>query len=775
MLDVAAVASVLAHAVGQLSGRHDLVQRIEALAARNQDAATLGRAVAAAAADVVPSVLAIDDYQFAVPSPDSEELIATLIAESELRILLTSRTRPRWLDSRMRVYGEALVIGRDELGFTDAEAEAVMVTTTSAERDAIVANARGWPAVVGLAVFQPDAGALIASSHLPAELYEYFAEALFRGSSPELQQALFVFALCSGQMGAASDVVGTDMDLLLADAAVRGFVIRPTEGQAEVHPLLQTFLLRKFREIEVHDATALVSACVRALGAAHLWEDSLTLLATFPEASVIAAQLAAALPDLLATGRIATVRRWVDLAKSIDAIDPIFLLAEAELQLREGHVATAQGLAARAATQLTDDDLAAQAFVVAARAAHLRGESDFAREHALRAREGARAPAIGTEATWLQFLIAVEEQDPDVYEIASELRNAADGSASHALRIYNAEAFLQIEIAGRIRDAAAAMETAQGLLDHVFDPLVRSTFMNLWSNCVLCLGDYDRALELTDRQLQDATASGLDFAADYASVNRAGAFIGLRQLGEAKKILGELRAKPRSPSGHLAAQISLKTARLRAASGDLLRAEIALRPDPTGVSTSFSGEWFGNRAVLLAASDDVAGASHAINTALVRSADGDGKHLADLALAILELKHEHHDEKTTPSDRLARVVRDGHLDDVVFASRVFAPLAQLGATDTHLRVALTQLFMNSHDTDLGRAAGLEMPRELRRREGLSPRESEVFELLAQGRSNKEIARTLFISESTTKVHVKHIYEKLGVHSRAEAVAAWRRE
>ena len=61
-----------------------------------------------------------------------------------------------------------------------------------------------------------------------------------------------------------------------------------------------------------------------------------------------------------------------------------------------------------------------------------------------------------------------------------------------------------------------------------------------------------------------------------------------------------------------------------------------------------------------------------------------------------------------------------------------------------------------------------MPRVLRRREPLSPRERDVYELVVQGRSNKEIARTLFISESTAKVHVRHIFEKLGVHTRAEA-------
>ena len=45
---------------------------------------------------------------------------------------------------------------------------------------------------------------------------------------------------------------------------------------------------------------------------------------------------------------------------------------------------------------------------------------------------------------------------------------------------------------------------------------------------------------------------------------------------------------------------------------------------------------------------------------------------------------------------------------------------------------------------------------------------EVYELLAQGLSNKEIAGSLFISEATVKVHVSRILEKLGVRTRTEA-------
>ena len=52
---------------------------------------------------------------------------------------------------------------------------------------------------------------------------------------------------------------------------------------------------------------------------------------------------------------------------------------------------------------------------------------------------------------------------------------------------------------------------------------------------------------------------------------------------------------------------------------------------------------------------------------------------------------------------------------------------------------------------------------------LTQREREVIELLAVGRSSKEIAATLAISSETVNVHLKHIYQKLDVRSRVEAV------
>ena len=54
--------------------------------------------------------------------------------------------------------------------------------------------------------------------------------------------------------------------------------------------------------------------------------------------------------------------------------------------------------------------------------------------------------------------------------------------------------------------------------------------------------------------------------------------------------------------------------------------------------------------------------------------------------------------------------------------------------------------------------------------GLSPREIEVLRLVAEGRSNGEIAQQLFITRKTAGVHVSNLLAKLGVSSRLEAAA-----
>ena len=56
-----------------------------------------------------------------------------------------------------------------------------------------------------------------------------------------------------------------------------------------------------------------------------------------------------------------------------------------------------------------------------------------------------------------------------------------------------------------------------------------------------------------------------------------------------------------------------------------------------------------------------------------------------------------------------------------------------------------------------------------RRAGLTPREAEVLALITKGLSNEEIAAGAFLSINTVKTHIRHLYAKIGVTRRPQAV------
>lgn len=116
----------------------------------------------------------------------------------------------------------------------------------------------------------------------------------------------------------------------------------------------------------------------------------------------------------------------------------------------------------------------------------------------------------------------------------------------------------------------------------------------------------------------------------------------------------------------------------------------------------------------------------------------------------------------------------GAWDPVIVALRASNSLNELVASLEDERMMLEQLYRRSNDVSLARRAGLRV-RSIKPPDAiLSPRENEVLELLARGFRNREIAKALVISDSTTKVHVRHILEKMGVRTRTEAVARYER-
>jgi DNA-binding NarL/FixJ family response regulator len=113
----------------------------------------------------------------------------------------------------------------------------------------------------------------------------------------------------------------------------------------------------------------------------------------------------------------------------------------------------------------------------------------------------------------------------------------------------------------------------------------------------------------------------------------------------------------------------------------------------------------------------------------------------------------------------------GNYDGVVCGYRAYPPL--LGALLAHadIQPRVLDIVLQARDERLARAQGARLRLTGHRAiDRLTPREAEVFGLLRSGLTNRAIADELVVSEATVKVHVRHIYEKLGVRTRAEALA-----
>ncbi len=141
--------------------------------------------------------------------------------------------------------------------------------------------------------------------------------------------------------------------------------------------------------------------------------------------------------------------------------------------------------------------------------------------------------------------------------------------------------------------------------------------------------------------------------------------------------------------------------------------------------------------------------------------DGDGISLAQRARAA--------------SPELGIVVLTMHAgDDRLFAALEAGASAFVGKNSPAEEViAAARHAAASPRTFTARDLGDAMQRKMHAPAGpkLSPREREVLDLLVDGLAISQIARRLYISESTAKTHVANIYEKLGAGNRAQAVMA----
>jgi DNA-binding CsgD family transcriptional regulator len=308
-------------------------------------------------------------------------------------------------------------------------------------------------------------------------------------------------------------------------------------------------------------------------------------------------------------------------------------------------------------------------------------------------------------------------------------------------------------------------------VDTATDPYVSTGLLNIYSYSLFVAGRYADALSAADKEVAIAAEFELPFVTPHAQLNRACALTALRAFGEARRALRVVERRPQAGADpYLASQHTTQSAAIAIGQGDLRRATDHLA---SGIHARESNASKGIRdalhALVLAALDRGEEADDKARSALLQSQSVETHALLTAGSAIRAAARR---DSETCIRAYEEIAESGAFFALSLAWRARYELAALLLSSPEHRESVLQLLLNSNDTAIAKRSGISLPRAGHRRLGLSAREQEVCDLIAQGRTNQEIATMLFISLSTTKVHVKHILEKLGVRTRVEAARIW---
>jgi ATP/maltotriose-dependent transcriptional regulator MalT len=766
--DVAWLAAEIAEAIDGSEGAtsRTISEHLHARANPQRASRELGAVLAARLGNPDTQWIILDDYHEICSSPEAEGLVATLERDGGARILITSRVRPSWASGRRFVYGEILEVGRAALAMTQTEVSQVLGPRQSTS--GFTQQAAGWPAVIGLAAAAETP--VLPQGAVPEALHRYLAEELFNRASESLREALLTLALRGNHNSAGFDGRGSrEAAALFAEAELLGF--SSSETNFELHPLLREFLLEKLsdRPDAIQRATDALGACVSDAA----WDQALALILRFDLAELIEPTLAAAFKPLVRSGRLATLTAFATSVGREAASTPSIHAVLSEAAFRDGNFDLAVDFAESARSGLPRaHPLGSRVAAIAGQISFLQGDLSSAEQSFRAASELAADDRDSAEAAFGLALASIFGEESTAAQAVETLRQVRSRSPVDQLRFISSEVALRLT--GMHPDGLSGnlhIDSARRGLPQVEDPRVRSNVAYVIAGALAQRAEYESAREWLGEFFAAADEFGLEFAMPYANWTLAQIAIGQRRFGEAERALQSIEdtAARTGESHHLLNARSLR-ARLLLQNGE---PEAALRQviDPAlgPLIPSWRGEYLATRALVTACLGDTKSSRKAQSQASSASAALQVRGLVLAARAISALR----EARAAPiriTTLFETVDRLQNWDPLVCALRSAPALGDAVAGNSDVRSQLEALYLRIGDLTLARRAGFRTRATAVPRDVLSPRELEVLGLIACGYKNREISRALFIAESTTKVHVRHVLEKLGVRTRAEAVA-----
>lgn len=763
--DVAEFAEDLAAGVDALGGDAGsfVRQYLKGQANPQRSAQPIGRALAERVRTANVQWLVIDDYHQVDSAPEIAELVLAIHDRSEARLLVATRHRPRWASARRSLYGEITEVGRDELAMTAEETAALLPRRP--DLASIVSRARGWPAVLALAAAMTRPA---SPGALPSTLHRYLAEELFQSAGDTLRADLLTLALLPDLSDELlREAFGCRRTAMVEDARRLGFLTG--DSNVELHPLLREFLLDKVAAED--DAEARVRGAVERALDAERWDAALELVLRFDLRDLVEPTIERSYKPLVRGGRIGTLSSFAQRIPVAPGFPPAVVeLVEAEVALRDGRSELARELAGRAAAKLgRPNQLYSRARAIRGHAGVGLGDLAGAQVDFAEARATALDDPDETEGLLGIAVTNVFNEQPGAEEAIAQLAMRRHRSPTDLLRYVTAELSYRHFSDEGFR-LPLGLEEALHELPRVEDPRARTAFAIMAAGALSQRAEYEAAAEWVKLVIQDMREFGLEFVTPYANWSAACVDLGLRRFGAAERSLQVIEdlVERTHEERHRVNACSLR-ARLLLATGRPEQAHSVVRANPdAAVDRSWVGEYVASRALALACLDRADEALEAADSATQVSRAGLVRGLAEGARAVVAALTPKNSGDAIQLIRFAQSIENW--DPVVCAVRACLPLADALASNDEARPHLERLYQQSHDYALARRAGFRTRSSRDPSQLLSPRELEVLGLIAQGRRNREIADALFISESTTKVHVRHVLEKLGVRTRAEAVA-----
>ncbi len=711
--------------------------------------------------------LIVDDYHHIGVSAAAEAFFARFVRMSGVRLFVTSRTEPTWASARSTTYGEVAALGIGELALTATESALVLGVKRDHALDRLLERTQGWPVVTSLAAVTHGSVPQLPTAEA---LYDFLASEVFAAASQPTRRLVCQLAFLSSPTldVARSFTEPNSTEECVTEAAKLGLLEREA-SELRLHPLFRDFLKARFAEFAPDERAEALRLLTVHLEGVRAWDDLFEVVKQDPTPLRLDALLSASLRDLVAEGRVGTLSTWYTFARSRRLQTPAIQLAVAELSFLGGNPLTALPLAVGSARGLATESLSSRAWILAGRSAYFLDRYPEAVEHFEQARDAAQIDEDRLDAAWGHFLAMKCIEDLDTEAALATLAPVSANGLDGVLRYANARMALA-ERASNAKDALSEALPLLGLAEEARDVGIKTSFLNSVGRALVDQARYDEALAIF-RDLLDMTESlGLRHILPDAWIGIALAENGLRRFGRASKACDRAEAEARKCNdAHNLVECQLLRIRILIALGaahDATKVGDIWQRKPGSAAL---GELAGCRALAHACCSEFAIAEALVEEASRCIAVRQTRVLCGCTELIIAMGRSGPFEPARDTI-LDLVSESGSLDGVVTAIRGFPPSLAALCSNSICESEIVGALSRSRDFRILKETGLRLRGGESQPPFLTPREEDVFGLLCQGLSNGEIARSLFISGATVKVHLRHVYQKLGVSNRREALA-----